>query len=109
MRGDRVAVQEESTRVEDPPVAVNVTRRIKPGRVGEFEEWVSGITNAISRLPGYVGFEVLKPGDPSGTEYHIIYRFERLSDLRRWGTRRRGASGAGGWSPSRTARPTGTS
>ena len=43
MRGDRVAVQEESTRVEDPPVAVNVTRRIKPGRVGDFEEWVSGI------------------------------------------------------------------
>jgi len=35
-------------------------------------------------LPGYLGSEVLKPGDPSGTEYHIIYRFERLSDLQRW-------------------------
>jgi antibiotic biosynthesis monooxygenase (ABM) superfamily enzyme len=77
-------VQEERTRVEDPPVAVNVTRRIKPGRVGEFEEWVSGITDAISRFPGYLGCEVLKPGDPSGTEYHIIFKFERLSDLQRW-------------------------
>jgi antibiotic biosynthesis monooxygenase (ABM) superfamily enzyme len=75
---------QESTRVEDPPVAVNVTRRIKPGRVGEFEGWVSGITDAISRFPGYLGAEVLKPGDPSGTEYHIIFKFERLSDLQRW-------------------------
>lgn len=77
-------MQEESTRVEDPPVAVKVTRRIKPGRVGQFEEWVSGITDAISGFPGYLGCEVLKPGDPSGTEYHIIFKFERLSDLQRW-------------------------
>jgi uncharacterized protein len=74
----------ESTQVEDPPVAVNVTRRIKPGRVEEFEEWVSGITAAISRFPGYLGTEVLKPGDPSETEYHIIFKFDRMSDLKRW-------------------------
>ena len=74
----------ESTPVEDPPVAVNVTRRIKPGRTGEFEEWVSGITDAISRFPGFLGCEVLKPGGPSESEYHIIFKFERLSDLERW-------------------------
>jgi antibiotic biosynthesis monooxygenase (ABM) superfamily enzyme len=77
-------VQEESTHIEDPPVAVNVTRRVKPERVGEFEQWVSGITDAISRFPGYLGSEVLKPGDPSESEYHIIFKFERLSDLERW-------------------------
>jgi antibiotic biosynthesis monooxygenase (ABM) superfamily enzyme len=77
-------VQEESTHIEDPPVAVNVTRRVKPERVGEFEQWVSGITDAISRFPGYLGGEVLKPGDPSESEYHIIFKFERLSDLERW-------------------------
>jgi uncharacterized protein len=77
-------VQEESTHIEDPPVAVNVTRRVKPERVGEFEQWVSGITDAISRFPGYLGTEVLKPGDPSESEYHIIFKFERLSDLERW-------------------------
>jgi uncharacterized protein len=75
---------QESTHIEDPPVAVNVTRRVKPERVGEFEEWVSGITDAISRFPGYLGAEVLKPGDPSESEYHIIFKFERLSDLQRW-------------------------
>jgi antibiotic biosynthesis monooxygenase (ABM) superfamily enzyme len=74
-----------NTRVEDPPVAVIVTRRIKPERVGEFEEeWVSGITDATSRFPGYLGTEVLKPGDPSSTEYHIIFKFDRTSDLERW-------------------------
>src|SRR5215213_7234611 len=88
----------DSTHVEDPPVAVNVTRRIKPGRVGEFEGWVSGITDAISRFAGNLGSEVLKPGDPSGTEYHIIFKFERLSDLERWedSEERRTGSGGGG-------------
>ena len=77
-------MRESSTRVEDPPVAVNVTRRVRPERVGEFEEWFSGITDAISRFPGYLGAEVLKPGNPSDSEYHIIFKFERLSDLERW-------------------------
>jgi uncharacterized protein len=77
-------MQERNTQDEDPPVAVNVTRRVKPERVQEFEEWVSGITAAISRFPGYLGTEVLKPGDSSDTEYHINFKFDRLSDLKRW-------------------------
>jgi antibiotic biosynthesis monooxygenase (ABM) superfamily enzyme len=75
---------QESTHIEDPPVAVRVTRRVKPGRVEEFEEWVSGITAATSRFPGYLGTEVLKPGDPSDTDYHIIFKFDHMSDLKRW-------------------------
>jgi antibiotic biosynthesis monooxygenase (ABM) superfamily enzyme len=68
-----------STHVRD-----HAGRRVKPGRIGEFEEWVSGITDAISRFPGFLGCEVLKPGGPSETEYHIIFKFERMSDLERW-------------------------
>jgi antibiotic biosynthesis monooxygenase (ABM) superfamily enzyme len=75
---------QESRHIEDPPVAVRVTRRVKPGRVEEFEEWVSGITAATSRFPGYLGTEVLKPGDPSDTDYHIIFKFDHMSDLKRW-------------------------
>jgi uncharacterized protein len=74
-------MRESSTRVEDPPVAVYITRRVRSEQVGEFEEWVSGIADAISRFPGYLGAEVLKPGDPSDSEYHIIFKFDRLSDL----------------------------
>ena len=77
-------MQEESTHIEDPPVAVRVTRRVKPERVEEFEEWVSGITAATARFPGYLGAEVLKPGDPSDTDYHIIFKFAHMSDLERW-------------------------
>jgi uncharacterized protein len=75
---------QESTHIEDPPVAVRVTRRVKPERVEEFEEWVSGITAATARFPGYLGAEVLKPGDPSDTDYHIIFKFDHMSDLKRW-------------------------
>jgi uncharacterized protein len=54
-----------------------IQRRELPRRLGS-------ITDAISRFPGFLGCEVLRPGDPSGTEYHIIFKFERLSDLERW-------------------------
>ena len=74
----------ERTHAEDSPVAVNITRRIKPGRVAEFEEWLSGITAAISRFPGYLGAEVSKSDGPTGTEYRIIVKFDSLSDLKRW-------------------------
>jgi antibiotic biosynthesis monooxygenase (ABM) superfamily enzyme len=74
----------ETTHGEGPPVAVNITRRIKPGRVAEFEEWLSGITAAVSRFPGYLGAEVSKSGGPTGTDYRIIVKFDSLSDLKRW-------------------------
>jgi antibiotic biosynthesis monooxygenase (ABM) superfamily enzyme len=77
---------QESTHIEDPPVAVRVTRRVKPERVEEFEEWVSGITAATARFPGYLGAEVLKPGDPSDTDYHIhlqVRSYERPQALGR--------------------------
>jgi antibiotic biosynthesis monooxygenase (ABM) superfamily enzyme len=65
-------------------LAVRVTRRVKPERVEDFEEWVSGITAATARFPGYLGAEVLKPGDPSDTDFHIIFKFDQMSDLKRW-------------------------
>lgn len=74
----------ERTHAEDSPVAVNITRRIKPGRVAEFEEWLSGITAAISRFPGFLGAEVSKSGGPMGTDYRIIVKFDSQSDLKRW-------------------------
>jgi len=65
-------------------MAVSVTRRVKPERVEEFEEWATGIIAATSRFPGHLGAEVLKPGDPSDTAYHIIFKFDRMSNLERW-------------------------
>ena len=69
---------------EDPPVTAVASRRVKPGREREFEEWVAGIFAAANRAPGYLGSEVLRPSDPGDDEYRIVFRFDRASNLRAW-------------------------
>ena len=68
----------------DPPVTAVASRRVKPGREREFEEWVSRIFAAANRAPGYVGSEVLRPSDPGDDEYRIVFRFDHASNLRAW-------------------------
>ena len=69
----------------DPPVTAVASRRVKPGREQEFEEWVAGIFASANRFPGYLGSEVLRPGDdPEDDVYRIIFRFDHASNLRAW-------------------------
>jgi len=70
---------------DDPPVTAVASRRVKPGREREFEEWVSGILAAANKFPGYLGSEVLRPGDdPEDNEYRIVFRFDHASNLHAW-------------------------
>jgi len=70
---------------DDPPVTAVASRRVKPGREREFEEWVSGILAAANEFPGYLGSEVLRPSDdPEDDEYRIIFRFDHASNLHAW-------------------------
>jgi antibiotic biosynthesis monooxygenase (ABM) superfamily enzyme len=67
------------------PVTAVASRRVKKGREQEFEEWTSGILAAANGFPGYLGSEVLKPGDgPGDDEYRIAFRFDRESNMRAW-------------------------
>ena len=70
---------------EDPPVTAVASRRVKPGREREFEEWAAGILAAANGFPGYLGSEVLRPGDaPGDDEYRIVFRFDQASNMRAW-------------------------
>ncbi len=69
---------------DDPPVTAVASRRVKPGREQEFEEWVSGILAAANKFPGYLGSEVLRPSDPEDDEYRVIFRFDHESNLHAW-------------------------
>ena len=74
----------ESQQEEDPPATGVASRRIEPGREGEFEDWISGILAAVKAFPGYLGSEVLRPNNSDDDEYRIIYRFDHASNLERW-------------------------
>jgi antibiotic biosynthesis monooxygenase (ABM) superfamily enzyme len=69
---------------DDPPVTAVASRRVKPGREREFEDWVSGILGVANKYPGYLGSEVLRPSDPKDNEYKIIFRFDHASNLHAW-------------------------
>ncbi len=68
----------------DPPVTAVASRRVKPGREEEFEQWTSGILAAANGFSGYLGSEVLRPAGPEDDEYRIVFRFDHASNLKRW-------------------------
>jgi len=73
-----------STGTEDPPVTAVASRRVKPGREAEFEEWVAGVTAAAAGFPGYLGSNIFRPSDPDDDEYQIVFSFDHASNLEHW-------------------------
>jgi antibiotic biosynthesis monooxygenase (ABM) superfamily enzyme len=69
---------------DDPPVTAVASRRVKPGREREFEEWISGIRAAVKEFSGYLGSEVLRPSGSEDGEYLIVFRFDHASNLHAW-------------------------
>ena len=69
---------------DDPPVTVVASRRVKPGREREFEEWIRGIFAAANEFPGYLGSDVFRPGESGDDEYRIVFRFDHESNLHAW-------------------------
>jgi antibiotic biosynthesis monooxygenase (ABM) superfamily enzyme len=74
----------DSPGADDPPVTAVASRRVKPGREEEFEEWVSGITATAAEFPGYLGSNIFRPSSPDDNEYQIVFKFDHASDLERW-------------------------
>lgn len=76
--------RQDNSSEEDPPVTAIATRRVKKGREKEFEDWISGILAAAQEFPGYLGSNVISPGEPEDDEYQIVFQFDHESNLKNW-------------------------
>ena len=63
------------------PVTTIFTRIVKSNRIQDFEAWLRGINEVVRQFDGYLGMDVIRPGDH---EYVIILRFEDYDDLKGW-------------------------
>ena len=68
----------------DPSVTVTIARRVKPEFKAEFEAFLTGVTHACGQFSGYLGSNVFRPVNADDPEYRIIFKFDRLSNLRLW-------------------------
>jgi len=68
----------------DPSVTVVISRRVKPECKAEFELFLSGITTACKKFDGHLGSNIFPPVNSDDPEYRIIFKFDRLSNLRNW-------------------------
>ncbi len=69
---------------DDESVTWVITHHVRPDRRDDFEDWIAGITDEVSRFRGREGVTVLRPGGESSTEYVVVVRFAAYDDLRRW-------------------------
>jgi uncharacterized protein len=70
--------------VNDPPVTVDVIRKVKPGCEAEFETALAEILAAAESFDNHLGSNVLRSQEGNHTEYRIIYKFAYMSCLKHW-------------------------
>jgi uncharacterized protein len=68
----------------DPPVTIDVLQKIKAGREAEFEKVLADLIQAAAAFEGHLGASVFRPSDRANPEYRIVFKFDRLSNLRQW-------------------------
>lgn len=66
------------------PVTVVISRRVKPGRIEDFEAWLEGIIAVTTGFSGHLGTTVLRPSAPHTEPYLIMIRFDMVDNLLRW-------------------------
>jgi NhaA family Na+:H+ antiporter len=68
---------------DDSAVTVSITFQVRPGREADFEQFLEGIDEAVSRFRGFLGARVFRP--PRGqNQYRVVLRFDSESNLARW-------------------------
>jgi len=77
-------MSEISGNTQDSPVTVVISRRVKPGCEAKFEAFLAGVTTTCGQFPGYLGSSIFRPASADDPEYRVAFKFDRLSNLRRW-------------------------
>jgi uncharacterized protein len=68
--------------MDDAPVTVVVTRRVKAGREADYEAWLHELVQASTSLPGYLGTSIQRPPPTGPREYTSVFRFDTVANLR---------------------------
>lgn len=68
-------------------VTVLITRRVKAGQEAAFEQASANMTAAARDFPGYLGGQLVHPGEESGDDaalYHVVFAFDTAEHLQGW-------------------------
>ncbi len=68
----------------DSPVTVDVVQQVRRGKESAFEALLGQIINTASTFEGYLGSSVFRPSHQDDGEYRIVFKFDRLENLKRW-------------------------
>jgi antibiotic biosynthesis monooxygenase (ABM) superfamily enzyme len=74
----------EEGKSSSEPVTMLLVRTVRPDRLKDFEEWVTGVKQVVRRFEGYLGTDIIRPRDHSHPEYVIMARFDNYEHLRAW-------------------------
>jgi len=66
------------------PITLVISEVVRPDQLEEYETWVRGLINQIEEFDGFIGADVLRPGDHSHPEYVIIIIFDSYDHLKKW-------------------------
>jgi uncharacterized protein len=81
------AVVDVAAHTMSGPVTTIVERRVKAGRVDDYENWLRRLLADVAPLPGYLGAEIRRPaGNAQPQTFISVFRFATLDDLRSFET-----------------------
>jgi antibiotic biosynthesis monooxygenase (ABM) superfamily enzyme len=93
-------------------VTVLISRRVKPGHEADFELVTEQIMAAAAAFPGYLGAQLVHPGEDPGVHdilYHVVLAFDTQAHLEAWQNSAERAAGLAASAPyiegSSTMRP----
>lgn len=83
-------------------VTVLISRRVKAGHEAAFERITEQIMAAAAAFPGYLGAQLVHPGDDPGVHdilYHVVLAFDTQEHLEAWQNSAERAAGLAASSP----------